>query len=61
MKIRPVGAELFRADGHDEAIGRFSQFFQRTWKTINEIRLGTSRKFHEYAGKWPVSFQTKVL
>jgi len=30
MKIRPVGAELFHADGqmyrHDEANSRFSQF-----------------------------------
>jgi len=26
MKIRPVGAELFHADRHDEAKGRFSQF-----------------------------------
>ena len=30
MKIRPVGAELFRADGprdkHEEATSRFSQF-----------------------------------
>jgi len=24
MKIRPVGAELFPADGHDEANSRFS-------------------------------------
>ena len=34
FKIRPVGAELFRADrltdGHDEANSRFSQFFERT-------------------------------
>jgi hypothetical protein len=33
MKIRPVGAELFHADGqtdkHDEAKGRFSQFCER--------------------------------
>ena len=32
MEIRPVGAELFRADGradrHDEADSRFSQFFK---------------------------------
>jgi len=34
MKIRPVGAELFYADGqtHDEANKRFSQFFKRVWK-----------------------------
>ena len=32
MKIRPVGAELFHADGrtHDEANSRFSQFYERT-------------------------------
>jgi hypothetical protein len=29
MKIRQVGAELFQADGHDEANGRFSQIFER--------------------------------
>jgi len=34
MKIRPVGAELFHADGqrtdrHDEAKTRSSQFFER--------------------------------
>ena len=37
MKIRPVGAELFHADGqmdrqtdgHDEASSRFSQFGER--------------------------------
>jgi len=33
MKIRPVGAELFYADGrtdrHDEANSRFSQFSER--------------------------------
>jgi hypothetical protein len=37
MKIRPVGAELFHADGcvagrHDEANSRFSQFCERTKK-----------------------------
>jgi hypothetical protein len=33
MKIRPVGAELLRADertdGHDEANSGFSQFYER--------------------------------
>jgi hypothetical protein len=33
MKIHPVGAELFHADGqtrrHDEASSRFLQFFER--------------------------------
>ena len=29
MKIRPVGAELFHSDRHDEANGRFAQFCER--------------------------------
>ena len=29
MKIRPVGAELFRADGHDVTNRRFAQFCGR--------------------------------
>ena len=29
MKIRPVGAELFHADGHDKAYSRFLQFCER--------------------------------
>jgi hypothetical protein len=36
MKIRPLGAELFdadkRADKHDEANSRFSQFCERVYK-----------------------------
>jgi len=40
MKIHPVGAELFHADGqtdermdrHDKANSRFSQFCERAWK-----------------------------
>jgi hypothetical protein len=36
MKIRPVGAELFHADGqtngHDEANSRFSQFCESSLK-----------------------------
>jgi len=36
MKIRPVGAELFRADGrtdrHDEANSRFSQYCEKFLK-----------------------------
>ena len=36
MKIRPVGAELFHVDWgtdkHEEANGRFSQFWESTWK-----------------------------
>jgi len=34
IRIRPMGAELFRAggqtDGHEEASSRFSQFCERT-------------------------------
>ena len=37
MKIHPVGAELFHADGqtdrHDEANSRFSEFFELAWKS----------------------------
>jgi hypothetical protein len=29
MKIRPVGVESMRTDGHDEANSRFSQFCER--------------------------------
>ena len=36
MEIRPMGSELFHADGgtdrHDEAIRHFSQFCERAWK-----------------------------
>ena len=38
MKIRPVGDELFHADGrkdgYDEANGGFSQFFERVSKCL---------------------------
>jgi hypothetical protein len=38
MKIRPVGAELFHADGqtdrHDEVQSRFSQFCVRAQQTL---------------------------
>ena len=41
MKIRPVGVELFHADGqtdrHDESNSRFSQFFEHT--PNNKLRL----------------------
>jgi len=45
MKIRPLGAELFHADGqtqtdrHDEANSRFSQFANSPKKT-NKFREG---------------------
>ena len=36
MKIRPVGAELFhadgRTDGHKEANSHVSQFWERAWQ-----------------------------
>jgi hypothetical protein len=45
MKIRPVGAEMFYADGrtdgrHDEANSRFSQFRRRLKTKTNNIRSG---------------------
>ena len=46
--MRPVRAELSHAHGHDEAEGRFSQFFQRTEKMLNKIRIGAARKYHVY-------------
>jgi hypothetical protein len=40
MKIRPVGAELFREDEqmdkHDEANSRFLQFFTKEPKNVTE-------------------------
>ena len=40
MKIRPVGAELFHADGrtdrHDDANRRFSQFCEKRLKAATE-------------------------
>jgi hypothetical protein len=35
MKIRPVGAELFHADKHGEAISHFSQFCEKRLKQPN--------------------------
>jgi hypothetical protein len=41
MKIRPVGAELFHADGridrHDEANSRYSQFFEGAQKFLGQF------------------------
>jgi len=36
MNIRPVGAELFHADGQTDmtANSRFSQFFERAWGLV---------------------------
>ena len=54
MKNRPVGAELFHADGHDEADSRFSQFCEHPWNatyqtssvsTAKVQRLGYRRIF----------------
>ena len=43
MKICPVGAELFRADGqtdrHDEANSRFSQFCEKRLKIAFEMMI----------------------
>jgi hypothetical protein len=39
MKIRPVGAELFHTDGHDEASSRFSQFCESAQKTFELLLL----------------------
>ena len=43
MRNRPVGAELFHADGwtdgHDEASSRFSQFYERAGKKKQNTRL----------------------
>jgi len=55
MKIRPVGAELFRScgradkqrykqtDRHAEANSRFSQFLERAWKDLNGNGQTTER------------------
>jgi hypothetical protein len=39
MKIRPVGEELFHANGdrHDEATSCFSQFRERAEKSVSGI------------------------
>ena len=51
MKIRPVGAELFHADGltdvHGDANGRFSQFCERAYKS--------SSYFQGYIRRRPVN------
>ena len=48
MKIRPVGIELFHADGqtgrHDEANSSFSQFFESAQGKLREMRF---RKHHD--------------
>ena len=38
MNIRPVGAELFRADRHDEANSRFLKFSQQVQKYKKKAR-----------------------
>ena len=44
MKIRPVEAELFHADGqtdgHNETKSRFSQFCERAWKRRPNALIG---------------------
>ena len=41
MKIRPIGAELFHAEGqterHDEATSRFSRFLLKRLKTERSL------------------------
>jgi hypothetical protein len=39
IKISPVGAELFHADGHDEANSRFSQFCEKRLNIRTTIQL----------------------
>jgi hypothetical protein len=50
MKIRPVGAELFRADGqtdrHDEDNSRFSQFCERTYKLLPQFTFNSRADQH---------------
>ena len=50
MKIRPVGAELFHADGqadrHDEANSRLSQFCECA-KKCKHYRIAISAYAHE--------------
>jgi hypothetical protein len=59
MKIRPVGAVFFHADGrihgqtdiHDEADNRFSQFCERSEKLMaNRSSIGMT-----YIGRFPSS------
>ena len=37
--IRPVGAELFHTDGHDEANSRFSQLCEGAYKDVQAARF----------------------
>ena len=43
MKVRPIGSELFYADGrtvgHDEPNSRFSQFCEKRLKTWDGVKL----------------------
>ena len=57
MKIRPVGRELFHADGreiHDEASSRFSQFFERAQERerviIFSLNISTTKRAASLAG-----------
>jgi hypothetical protein len=56
MEIRPVGAELFHADGrtdrHDEADIRFSQFFEITYK--GKVLRSQSREYLSDLGCYAV-------
>jgi len=48
LKIRPIGAELFHADGqtniHDEASSRFSQYCVRAKKWLQNVICNTRRE-----------------
>jgi len=46
INIRPVGAELFRADGHEVADGCYSQFCGPTLKS-HVIRFSDKRKLQK--------------
>jgi hypothetical protein len=43
MKIRPLGTELFRADGHDEAKSGFFKISKKL-KNLSKIIQGVARE-----------------
>jgi len=49
MKIRPVGAELFHADRHDEANSRFSQLCEKRPRKSTQIMLRPATHDHKIA------------
>jgi len=65
MKIRPVGAELFNADGqtgrHDKANSRFSQFCERAYtRYFNRDSVGFEGCQRLQFSQLPVLFVEKV-